>query len=66
MHGLGHAEGATVGNTTRWLVGIDPVDLDMGRLEVVGASADVEQAGGKFGGIGCRIRVAVVGKRFNA
>ena len=66
MHGLGHPEGAAVGNTARRLVGIDPVDLDMGRLEVVGASADVEQAGGKFGGIGRRIGVAVIGERFNA
>ena len=51
MHGLSHPEGAAVGNTARRLVGIDPVDPWAAALEVIGASADVEQASGKFEGL---------------
>ena len=66
MHGFGDPEGAAVGNAARRLVGVDAVDLDMGRVKVIGAGADVEQAGGKFGGVRRRIGIAVIGERFNA
>src|SRR5262249_43928682 len=66
MHGLGHPEGTAVGNAAWRLIGIDSVDLNMRRSEVIGASTNVEQTSRKLGGIGRRIGIAVISERFNA
>ena len=65
MDRLGDAERAAVGDPTRRLVGVDPVDLDEGIREVVRAGDDVEQAGREFRWVGGRVGVAVVGDRLD-
>src|SRR3546814_8130511 len=40
---LGDAERAAVGDAARRLVGVDAVDRHMGRRNVVGAGADIEE-----------------------
>ena len=66
VHGLGHAERAAVGDAARRLVGVDPVDLDVGRLQIVGAGADVEEPGRELRRVGRRVGVAVVGEGLDA
>ncbi len=61
MDRLGHPERAAIGDAAGRLVGVDPVDLDEGVLEVVRAGDDVEQPGRVLGRIGGGVRVAVVG-----
>ncbi len=66
LHGFGDAEGAAVGDAAGWFVGVDGVHADVGGLEVVGAGADGEEAGGEFGGVGGGVGVAVVGEAVDA
>ena len=61
VDGLGDAERAAVGDAARRLVGVDGLDLHVRGLQVVGAAADVEEAGRELGRLGGRVEGAVVG-----
>ena len=61
VHRFGDAEGAAVGDAARRLVGVDAVDLDVGRLQVVGAGGDAEEAGRELARVGGGVEGAVVG-----
>ena len=61
VDGLGDAERAAVGDAARRLVRVDGLDLHVRGLQVVGAAADVEEAGRELGRLGGRVERAVVG-----
>ena len=65
VHGLGHAEGAAVGDAARRLVGVGSVHLDVRGLQIVGPGADVEEPRRELGGVRGRVGVAVVGQRLD-
>src|SRR4029453_1417838 len=57
---FGDPERATVGDSSRRLVGVNAVHFHMGGLEVIRAGADVKQTGRKLGGVRGGISIAVV------
>ena len=61
VHGLGDAERAAVGDAARRLVRVDGLDLDVRRLEVVGAAHDVEEPGRELRRLRRAVERAVVG-----
>ena len=61
VHRFGDAERAAVGDAARRLVGVDAVDLDVGRLQVVRAGGDAEQPGRELARVGRGVERAVVG-----
>ena len=66
VSGFCHAEGTAIGDAARGLVGVDTVDFTKGGGIVVGAGADAEEAGGKFGWLRGCVEGAMIGERLDA
>src|SRR5436309_6154795 len=66
VRGLGHTERATVGDTTRGLVGMYRVHVHKSMLKVIRAGANMKQAGRKFGWLCGGIECPVIGQRMHA
>ena len=66
VDGLGDAERAAIGHAPGGLVGVDGLDLDMGCLQVIGAAADVEEAGRELGRLRGGVKRAVIGDHVDA
>ena len=66
LHGLSHAEGTAVGNSSWWLVGVHRVKTNMGGLQIVRAGADAEQSGRELGRIGRGVGGAMIGQSKDA